>query len=490
MNMTIANILVKNSRNFNNDLIHENNRSLTHEELEKKSNQLANFLIAKGVSKGDRIGIYMKNSINSIIVVFGILKVGAVYVPLDKKKTERQIQQVIEQTSLSILFSDERLEKSYLFNNSILIENNSTHLEDLIINYETNFLNRKIEVDPLDAAYIIFTSGTTGDPKGIVMPHRSVVNFTYDVVKRFNHTSSDRTICRTPMSFDPFLTEILPSVISGGKVFLQDREASITSLLKLIESCKITNFGCGPSLFNLLLKVESIVRKYDLSSLKEIYFGYEMMGIGLLRKMQELLPNVKFINGYGTSESFAATTYYECTKKTKQVYIGSPIVSSKIYLWNFLERRVCNNGEVGEIVISGSTLMLGYWNNHEATKKVLREDPFEKNKLALFTNDMGKYIDGNIVFIGRMDKNIKLHGYRINLDEVSEAIYNFNDIKEIVVIKDNEELKCRFNRLSGSKEYYDIISFLKESIEDYKIPTVWEYCDIFERNSNGKLITV
>lgn len=83
--------------------------------------------------------------------------------------------------------------------------------------------------------------------------------------------SSDRTICRTPMSFDPFLTEILPSVISGGKFFLQDREASITSLLKLIESCKITNFGCGPSLFNLLLKVESIVSKYDLSSLKEIW---------------------------------------------------------------------------------------------------------------------------------------------------------------------------------------------------------------------------
>lgn len=486
MNENLGSLLKNNEDNNLNLLLNYKEQSLSHKELDLNSNKVANFFISQGISKGDRIGICMDNSIDLICIIFGILKIGAIYVPVDKSKKITQMKSILSFTDAKILITDRNdIKKNNLKNMQIILVNENSN--SLIYGFDET-LSDNIKVFKDDPAYIIFSSGTTGNPKGITMSHGSIISFTLDVVKRFDHTFKDRTICRTPVSFDPFLTEILPSIISGGKIFLQNRNASLISLLKLIQNKKITNFGCGPSLFNLMIKSEEIVKKYDLSSLKEIYFGYEKMSVNLLKKVQTMLPEVKFINGYGTSETFAATTYYLCSPTATEVFIGEPIESASIFLWNQKENRICVDGEIGEIVISGGTLMNGYWKNEILTKEVIRENPIEKKQKAYFTKDIGKYIDGNIKFIGRMDSQVKINGYRINLEEIREAVYLFNDIKEAIVYKKDSEIVCEYNRFSDKKKSDDIKEFLTNIIEDKKIPTKWIYQNKFDRNENTKIL--
>lgn len=486
MYKNIGSLLIERKVNNSNLLLNHKNRHLSHKELEIESNKCANFLLNKGISKGDRIGICMENSIELICIIFAILKIGAIYVPIDRNKKMVQINYILSFTETKILFTDNKYVGEECDRNveSVFICEN---YKNLISEFD-NTISKNIEVFKEDPAYITFTSGTTGEPKGITMSHGSVISFTLDVVKRFNHTSDDRTICRTPVSFDPFLTEILPSVISGGKIFIQNRESSLNNLLRLIQNKKITNFGCGPSLFDLMVKTEEILNKYNLSSLKEIYFGYEKMSINLLKKVQKLLPDVKFINGYGTSETFAATTYYVCGSESRDVFIGDPIDSASIFLWHQKDNRICKNGEMGEIIISGKTLMIGYWKNEDLTKRVIRQNPINPKEKAYFTKDFGMYIDGNIKFIGRKDSQIKINGHRINLEEIREAVYLFNDIKEAIVYMKDGKIICEYNRFSGLKKSDDIKEFLKNSIEDKKIPVSWIYKDKFNRNENTKIV--
>lgn len=485
MNDNIGSLLMKNRQNEKNALLHDRSITLSHKELDLKSNRVANFLRMQGISKGDRIAIFANNSLDLITIIFGILKLGAIYVPIDKNKKRVQIKSIIDFTEPKILFSDVVVDYDLGNKLKVILINKKTMSS--VYNYSPKYNNEK-NIYGIDPAYIIFSSGTTGNPKGITMSHGSILNFTYDVVKRFNHTRTDRTLCRTPASFDPFLTEILPSIISGGQIYLQDRNASLVNLFKMIQEHKITNFGCGPALFHLMVQSEAIMRKYNLSSLREIYFGYEKMSTNLLQKMQNLLPDVTFINGYGTSETFAATTYYICPFMPNDVYIGKAIESAGVLLWNHREHRACKNGEMGEIIIFGNTLMNGYWKNENLTKKVIRAHPENKNQKAYYTNDIGMYIENQIKFIGRLDSQIKLNGKRVNLEEIREALYTHYDIKEAIVYKQNSILVCEFNRFSVLEDFEDIKEYLVNILESDKIPSKWIYKDSLKRNENSKLL--
>lgn len=490
MEFTIASLLNQHKKNKSNLLLNEKNLSITHLELEQYSNQFARFLMKTGINKGDRIMISLSNKIFSVCIIFGILKIGAIFVPISEKKTKLQVAKMVEDIEPKVIIHEKRdsVLKSVSENKTLINIGSTADFFQLIKYISDNPIESK--VISRDIAYIIYTSGTTGDPKGIMMSHGAILSYVYDVVDRFNHNSRDKTICRTPPYFDPYLTEILPSIVSGGEIYLQDNNVSLNTLLTLISENKITNFGCGPALLSLFVQAKDTLHKYNLNSLSEIYFGYEKMGKGLLSSIQSLLPNVTFINGYGTSETFAATTYHICKENEDITPIGKAINSSEVFLWNEKENRVCKDNEFGEIIIRGSTLMNGYWKNCTATRKALRRNPCfpESDELVYFTNDIGKYSNQQIVFIGRKDNEIKLNGIRINLDEIVESIYQLEDIKETIVIKKDDELVCLYNTFSKKEKYVEIKSHLKKCLEPFKIPTKFLFQENFCRNENSKLI--
>ncbi|KPI55146.1 hypothetical protein KW94_03860 [Clostridioides difficile] len=497
MRTTLNTLIEDVKQNYNNVLLNHNGNTLTNEELDKMSNQFGNFLLMHNIKKGDRIGLLLDLTIDSVISIFGILKIGAIYVPINPNQSVNNIKFIIEDTECKILISEEEyLNSLSSYRNKIIVHNMSNQATtDKIdfMEYKISSTNKiKMKIIDKDIIYIMYTSGTTGTPKGVMINHQCIMTFMNYVVNTFRHSKNTRSLCRTPIYFDPFLTEIIPSIMSGGQVYIQSKNVSITKLLMFIEKNKITNLGCGPSLLYLLVDNRHILKKYDMSSLEEIYIGYEKCNIKLIKSLQKILPKVDFINGYGTTETFAASTFYVIPNLLENsmtdIPIGKPIDDVDLFVINDNYEKVEFN-EVGEIVLRGKTLFNGYWNNMEETTKHLKKNPLfkESNEFVYYTSDLAKIdSDGNIFFVGRKDDQIKIRGFRVELGEIKHVLENSYFIKECCILKINNNLVCFYSSYIDI-EKSSIINFCKERLEDYKIPNKWFILDELPRNSNGKI---
>ena len=475
--------------NGSNKLLHENHTFVTHSELEIKSNQFANYIMHNEVKKYDRVILMMDLHINAIITVFGIIKTGAIYVPIDKTMPQNNVKKILAEVRPTLIICNAAyLEKFRGINCKIVV------VEKIFSDYlkESKKL-KKINIISNDLLYITYTSGTTNFPKGVMISHRAVMTFIEAVTQEKElHNKSTKTLCRTPLSFDPFLTEILPSIVSGGQVYIQERDVTFRNFIKFIASNKITNFGCGPSLLLLLEDNLEYVMKYDLSSLKEIYIGYEKCPVNVIKKLQNAYPQIQFINGYGTTETFASSSFYKIPKLMQEtnVPIGNAIENEQFLILNE-NLGECKIGEVGELIIRGSSLFSGYWKNPNETKKKLIVNPLfpESNDLAYRTGDLVKMDKkGDIYFIGRKDYQVKINGYRVELGEIQYVINCCEGIKECYVIYHNKKIVCFYNtyKYNNITEEF-LVKYCKKYLSLFKIPNKWIKIFEFPRNHNGKI---
>ena len=476
-------------KNGKNALVNEGSRMITHNELEKESNKFANYIIREGIRKSERVVIMMDLHIDTITVVFGVIKTGAIYVPIDKTQSKENVEKILfEVTPTLIICNDIYLEKfeGAKCKKIIIKDGLSEYLKESDKLPNVNIISN-------DLLYIAFTSGTTGLPKGVMVSHRAVMTFVEAVTQNEKfHNKTTRTLCRTPISFDPFLTEVLPSVVSGGKIYIQERDATFGNFIKFIENNKITNFGCGPSQLYLMADNLEYISNYNLSSLKEIYVGYEKCPISVIRKLQEVYPNIVFINGYGTTETFASSTFYEIPKLNhdNDIPIGNTIENEQFLILNE-SKEECKCGEIGELVVRGSSLFNGYWNNTKETEKKLIINPLfpESNELVYMTGDLVVMDENrNIYFIGRKDEQVKINGYRVELGEIQYVIDCFDDIKECCVVYNDTQLICFYSLYSKRNNIdYFLREYCKKNLPLYKIPNKWIKVNEFPRNSNGKI---
>lgn len=481
----------------NNISLKEPGKTLTHEELENESNRFANFLYKQGLRKGDRALIIMNPSINAVIAIVGMMKVGVIFVPLNTKSTFDSIDIIVEETEPSLYIIDHYLKDlhSYLILKGKIIVNGEQSFQQYS-NYDSVYDNKN--VIGKDIVNIIYTSGSTGKPKGVMISHENITPFMTYVVKQFNHNPTTKTLSKSPISFDPFLTEIVPSFIGGGTVYLYNAGPSIRMFLKVLEEERITNFGCGPSLLNLLAENVELVQKYNLSSLQEIYFGYENCPINTIKELQRHLPNVSFINGYGTTETYACSTFYIVEKISEKnidkLPLGTPIKDTELLiLTEELQEAAIN--EIGEMVIRGNTLMKGYWKDEDLTSKVLRPHPMHpfSTEKVYFTGDLVvKRDDGHIYFIGRKDDQVKINGYRIELIGLKIKIESIPNVKEACVIAvDTNVGKKLICYVTVHQHHPKTLSEIKQKsidvLEIYKYPHEWFIIDEFPRNFNSKI---
>ena len=476
-------------KNKFNELLHEDANVLTHNDLEINSNKFANYLLKRGIKKNDRIIIMLDLHIETIITVFGVIKTGAIYVPVDKNQTSEWIEKISSEIQPKLVITnDKNIDKFEKIKCKKIIISDK-FFENLI----ENDILPNINIIDKDLIYIAFTSGTTGTPKGVMIPHRAVMTFVEAVTQNHRvHNELARTLCRTPISFDPFLTEILPSIVSGGQVFIQERDVSFRSFLKLIQKNKITNFGCGPSQLFLMADNLEYISKFDLSSLKEIYIGYEKCPVSGIRKLQESYPYIKFINGYGTTETFASSTFFEIPKLESETYIpiGKAIENEQLFILNEKNEK-CKKNEIGELIIRGSSLFSGYWKDQEETNKKLITNPLfpESNELVYRTGDLVEEDEeGNIFFVGRKDEQVKINGYRVELGEIQEIVEKCEEIKECCVIYYNNELVCFYNVYNKNCGIEIVLKEqCKKQLAKFKVPNKWIKVNEFPRTSNGKI---
>ncbi|NET25242.1 non-ribosomal peptide synthetase, partial [Okeania sp. SIO1I7] len=405
-------------------------QSLTYSQLNSKANQLAHYLQKLGVVPETLVGICVERSVEMIVGILAILKVGGVYVPLDPSYPQSRLNYLIEDAQLSILLTQEKWlnQLPQTIAQVVCLDTNTTDFTTELSSDIT------VSITPDHQAYMMYTSGSTGQPKGVNIRHRGVVR----LVKNTNYVSftpQDIYLQLAPISFDAATFEIWGSLLNGGTlVIMPPHKPSLTEIGAAVREHQVTTMWLTAGLFQMM--VEEQVE--DLASLKQLLAGGDVLSLTSVQKVVAKLEGCQLINGYGPTENTTFTCCFPVkasSKLEKSVPIGRPISNTQVYVLDSHLQPV-PIGVPGELHIGGDGLATGYHKRPELTAEKFIANPFEKSKGKLYkTGDLVRYLaDGNIEFLGRIDHQVKIRGYRIETGEIEAVLNSYLKVKETVVI--------------------------------------------------------
>ena len=396
---------------------------MTYTQLEQRSNQLANWLRVRGISKGDLVGVCVRRDSRMIAWLLGVMKVGVGYVPLDPEYPADRLAYMVEDSELCHLVTD------------------STHLET-VENFDPPITNVDIQhreiadagddcpvlaIEPAsDVAYVIYTSGSTGKPKGVLVQHRGVVNMALGFAELLSFSTDDRMLATTTLSFDVSVYEMYMPLVVGGSVVVVDRAVARDGV-RLAEACKthdISFMSATPAMWRMLLEADFVGNKKTIFTT-----GGEPLPADLVAPMLEQCSELW--NLYGPTETTVWSTYKRIESAEEQVLIGLPIWNTSIYIVNE-KNELFPPGTQGELLIGGDGVTLGYHNRKDLTdEKFIDFD----GELVYRTGDLAKLTDDlQIDCLGRIDGQIKLDGHRIELGEIDVALTDQDGVKRAVTV--------------------------------------------------------
>ncbi|MCL9807483.1 non-ribosomal peptide synthetase [Flavobacterium amniphilum] len=452
---------------------------LTYEELNKKANQLANYIITKDIiNKGDIVGVFLPKSDTGIISLLAILKLGAVYLPIDTNYPKERIDHLIKDSGLKLVISDTA---GLVIDNCDCLNINEINFE----NYCCDNLNSVISSD--DSAYLIYTSGSTGLPKGVVVSHTSNVNMSLDQIRTFEITESDKVVWFASVAFDASISEIMMSLYSGATLTIPTEE-TIKDKDQFVDFIKVTKSSVvtfPPSYLGLLSEEE-------ISGLRCIITAGESANPAKANAV--VASGTDYYNAYGPTECAVCVSIYKVSKDDIDksiIPIGKPISNLQVYI---LDERLkpVPIGVSGKLYVSGVGLAKGYLNRTELTNEKFIPNPFAENQLMYETGDLACWLpDGNIEFLGRKDQQIKIRGYRIELGEIENAISQFSeDLKQVVVeVKENnqEKVLAAYFVSVADVNKSELRAFLQEKLPEYMVPGFYVALNELPLTPNGKI---
>ena len=458
------------------------NQKLTYKELNEKANILARFLIANGAYNSDVIAILLDKSIQMIISILGILKIGAAFLPIDVNYPNERIDYILKDSNTNILLTTSGLvHKSNDTVQILYVEENNSYFEQ----YDNNNLN--INYDVNNVAYIMYTSGSTGNPKGVMVTNKNVVR----LVKNTNYITFDKdeNILQTgSIVFDACTFEIWGALLNGYKLFIMKKE-NLLDAYKLKEYLfinNITTLWLTAPLFNQLCETDPNMFK----NVRKLLTGGDVLSPKHINMVRKACPNLTVINGYGPTEN---TTFSCCFTVDKDYFspipIGKPISNSTAYVVSS-SGKLCPIGVPGELWVGGDGVSKGYLNNKDLTDKTFIPNPFA-NGTIYKTGDLVKWLpDGNIEFIGRIDNQVKVRGFRIELNEINKRILENSFIKEsytTIKLIDNNKYICSYIVPNKDLDINELKSYLTRYLPDYMIPTYFVKMKKLPINQNGKV---
>ena len=399
---------------------------LSYEQLDKRSNRLANYLLQNGILPGNIIGLSITRSPEMIIALLAVMKAGAAYIPLDPLYPKSRIEFMLADSNARILITSASYKDQFdTFARKLTVE----EIWPLLPAYDEY-------LPPFPAigsqlAYVLYTSGSTGKPKGVQIEHHSLVNFLLSMQKKPGMTASDTLLAVTTISFDISGLEIYLPLISGATMILADAEACRDGriLLEMIETRNITVMQATPYTWRMVLDA-GWTKKYPLKVLCGGEAFPKEFGERLLEKCQSLW------NLYGPTETTIWSSVKQITEKNGVITIGHPIDNTRFYIVDEFNNPV-PPGIEGEICIAGDGLARGYLHRPELTKDKFVNIPDAQWPGAYMyrTGDLGKLLNnGEIICLGRIDRQVKIHGYRIEISEIEHALTGQPDIKDAAVV--------------------------------------------------------
>jgi amino acid adenylation domain-containing protein/thioester reductase-like protein len=434
---------------------------MTYGGLNAKSNQLARRLRERGVKPDGIVGIMVERSFEMIVGIMGILKAGGAYLPIDPVYPEGRIRFMLEDSGTRIL-----LTQSWL-NNKIAFDGEKMNLDEAGI-YGDDATDLEPTSRPTDLVYVIYTSGSTGRPKGVMVEHRSVVNLVAGQKSVYGIDEWDRVLQFYSISFDPSAWLICVSLLSGAALCL------------INENIFIDNFT-----FNMFLRennitflsaVPSFLKEVNLEEacgLKRIVSGGEVCSTNLAKRLSDKLD---FYNVYGPTEATVISSLYYVAPDNmgSSVPIGKPITNYLIYIVN-ADNQPAPLGVPGELCISGDGVARGYLNRPELTAEKFVCNPFILGRRMYRTGDLARWLpDGNIEFLGRVDHQVKVRGFRVELDEIESRLLDIEFVRETVVIAREDEAGDRYLCAYVVSDEEILTSELRwrlsENLPDYMVP--------------------
>ncbi|UCH92862.1 MAG: amino acid adenylation domain-containing protein [Candidatus Aminicenantes bacterium] len=463
--------------------------SFTYRELNKKSDQLAYVLKEKGVQPDTIVGIMVEPSVEMVIGLLGILKSGGAYLPIDADYPEDRIKYMLEDSKVKVLLAAPETEVK------VEVEERCGQPQELTV--ETSLSTLTCQVSPANLAYVIYTSGTTGRPKGVLVEHQNLTAYINAFEKEFHLREDDTVVQQVSYAFDAFVEELYPILLKGGKLAIPGREVikDIQVLCNFIEKHRVTMITCSPQLLNELNNFSNRLDSLRIlisggDRLKAEYIG-NFMGVG------------EVYNTYGPTESAVCATYYRCPRDSQiasNVPIGKPITNYQVYILNKYG-NLLPVGVGGELCVAGGGVTRGYLNKPELTNSKFQIPNFRQMSYMSHmshmsyiykTGDLARWLnDGNIEFLGRIDRQVKIRGYRIELGEIENCLMRLDHIDEAVVVEgvrtSGQNYLAAYVVCRESPDLAEVKNQLARQLPDYMVPPYIMEIEEIPLTSPGKV---
>jgi amino acid adenylation domain-containing protein len=488
--------------------VNDSKRQITYGELHRRSNQVAHLLGELGVVKGDRVGVYIDKSIEAVTALYGAMKAGAAYVPFDPDAPSGRLAFIARDCGIRVVLTGQ--EKAQLWPSLV----SDAEIDWLItLNggpeggssgapvFDSTEVDSRPETSPHiplvdhDLAYILYTSGSTGNPKGVMLTHRNALAFVRWATEEFGITSEDRLSSHAPFHFDLSIFDLFAAASAGASVTLVPPKVSLfpPQLVKFLESQRITVWYSVPSILTMLT-LRGGLSAGDLLSLRAVLFAGEVFPTKYLTQLMELVPHARFANLYGPTETNVCTWYDVAVAPdpSQDIPIGKAIPNDDVFVMTEAGRPA-QPGERGELYVRGATVMRGYWGDPERTSSSMVADPRQGSlgDPAYKTGDIVELLpDGLFRYVGRRDSQVKTRGYRVELGEIEAAINSHPDVMECAVIAVADDMVT--NRLQAyvvapGRDTQNLVDHCRGLLPRYMVPDNFEFLDRLPKTSTGKL---
>ncbi|MBS1799357.1 MAG: amino acid adenylation domain-containing protein [Acidobacteria bacterium] len=468
---------------------------VTYAELDRAANRMARRLIASCGDGRGIVAIYLDRSIEMLAAMLGVLKSGSAYLPIDPGYPAARVMQTLEDANPLVVITNQKLASSLGKTTQILL------VDELPSSDATDTQDIQLRSKPDDLAYVMFTSGSTGKPKGVLVSHRNVVRLLSETEAWFHFNETDVWTMFHSFAFDFSVWEIWGPLTTGGKLVIVPFATSRSpeDFYALLSEQKVTVLNQTPSAFSLLNQLEESGTTLPLS-LRVVIFGGEALQYRSLRNWFKRHGDVRpqLVNMYGITETTVHVTYrVVCeadTQGEQDSLIGVSIPDLQIHLLN-ADLVPVAEGEVGEICVGGGGVAHGYLNRPELTAERFVPDPFGPLGAKLYrSGDLAKLrADGELVYLGRGDNQVKINGFRIELGEVEAAISDFPGVRQVSVIGhitgDGSQALAAYFVMAGSERPMagDMSRFLSQRLPAQMMPSFYIQMEAIPLTSNGKV---
>ncbi|HXC68481.1 MAG TPA: amino acid adenylation domain-containing protein [Pyrinomonadaceae bacterium] len=452
---------------------------LTYAELNRRANQLASYLVKRGVHAEQIVGISLERGISLVVGLLGILKSGGAYLPLDPAYPTARLQQMITDSGAALILSESQHTDSITDDGATVIYLDKARAE-IDREPETDVETR---VGPENLAYVLYTSGSTGRPKAVMIEHGALSNHMEWIIETAELSVSDTVLQKTGISFDASVWEFWGALQTGGTLAVGGTGVmGGDEIVSLVQKHHATVLQVVPTQLRLLLETDGF---RECHSLRRVFSGGEALGEELVEKYYQQ-QNAVLTNLYGPTESTIDATWKE-VQPGERVKLGRAVDNVDVWILG-ASQRLKASGEVGEIYISGAGLARGYLRRAAQTAEKFVPDGFSgANGGRLYrTGDLGRIVDGELQYVGRVDAQVKVRGFRVELGEIEAELNRQPEVKASAVVLQEDRL-IAYVELRETVPAAELMKRLRERLPEWMVPGVYERVAKLPLSANGKV---